>query len=202
MALEVRRLGDRAPPARRIASCARSYVCFGPVISGGIGRGRFGACRDIAPNKQNGRARLSRALLARNRRRSERSSRCAARAALDFSNGITSTANMPGHCATSCHAVWRAMRHGFKGMALEVRRLGDRAPPARRIASCARSYVCFGPVISGGFARGRFGACRDIAPNKQNGRARLSRAYWPEIDVGASAARDAPRGRRSISATA
>ncbi|MFT2189123.1 hypothetical protein, partial [Pseudomonas putida] len=26
--------------------------------------------------------------------------------------------------------------------------------------------------------------------------------YWPETDVGASAARDAPRGRRSISATA
>jgi len=25
------------------------------------------------------------------------------------------------------------------------------------------------------------------------------RRYWPEIDVGASAARDAPRGRRSIS---
>ncbi|MDH1931973.1 hypothetical protein, partial [Pseudomonas sp. GD03696] len=69
---------------RRIASCARSYVCFGPVISGGFARERLGAWRDIAPNKQNGRARLSQALLARNKRRSERSSRCAARAALDL----------------------------------------------------------------------------------------------------------------------
>jgi hypothetical protein len=84
MAVEVRRLGDRAPPARRIASCARSYVCFGPIIPVGFARERLGAWRDIAPNKQNGRARLPQALLARNKRRSERSSRCAARAALDL----------------------------------------------------------------------------------------------------------------------
>ncbi|MDH0508837.1 hypothetical protein N7645_21225, partial [Pseudomonas juntendi] len=42
----------------------------------------LGACLNIAPYKQSGRARLSQALLARNKRWSERSSRCAARAAL------------------------------------------------------------------------------------------------------------------------
>ncbi|WP_323601784.1 hypothetical protein, partial [Pseudomonas putida] len=46
----------------------------------------------------------------------------------------------------------------------------------KRIASCARSYVCFGPIISGGFARERLGAWRDIASYKQGGRARLSQA--------------------------
>ncbi|WP_448176679.1 hypothetical protein, partial [Pseudomonas putida] len=74
----------RAPPARRIASCARSYVCFGPIIPEGIARDPLGAWRDIASYKQGGRARLSQAYLARNKRRSERSSRCAARAALDL----------------------------------------------------------------------------------------------------------------------
>ncbi|WP_220466957.1 hypothetical protein, partial [Pseudomonas juntendi] len=50
----------------------------------GFARERLGACLNIAPYKQGGRARLSQALLARNKRRSERSSRCAARAALDL----------------------------------------------------------------------------------------------------------------------
>ncbi|WP_409268022.1 hypothetical protein, partial [Pseudomonas sp. KCJK9044] len=72
----------RAPPARRIASKARSYVCFGPVKPAGNARDRFGVRRDIEPNKQGGRARLSQALLAVNKRRSEPCSRCAARAAL------------------------------------------------------------------------------------------------------------------------
>ncbi|MFW7266117.1 hypothetical protein, partial [Pseudomonas juntendi] len=58
------------------------YVCFGPIIPVGFARERLGACLNIAPYKQSGRARLSQALLARNKRRSERSSRCAARAAL------------------------------------------------------------------------------------------------------------------------
>ena len=44
----------------------------------------FGAWRDIASNIQGGRVRLSQALLAKNKRRSERCSRCAARAALDL----------------------------------------------------------------------------------------------------------------------
>ncbi|MGE6702614.1 hypothetical protein ACQKF2_15240, partial [Pseudomonas hunanensis] len=72
------------PPARRIASCARSYVCFGPIIPVGFARVRLGAGLDIASYKHGGRARLSQASLARNKRRSERSSRCAARAALDL----------------------------------------------------------------------------------------------------------------------
>ncbi|MFV0891196.1 hypothetical protein [Pseudomonas kurunegalensis] len=75
---------DRAPPARRIASYARYYVCFGPIIPVGIAREFFGAWLDIASYKQGGRARLPQALLARNKRSSERSSRCAARAALDL----------------------------------------------------------------------------------------------------------------------
>ncbi|WP_426808465.1 hypothetical protein ABOC32_19485 [Pseudomonas sp. WOUb67] len=52
----------------------------------------------------------------------------------------------------------------------------DRAPPARRIASYARSYVCFGPMMPMGFARERFGACLDIELYQQGGRARLSQA--------------------------
>jgi len=83
-------------------------------------------------------------------------------------------------------------------MTAEMRGPGDRAPPARRIASCARSYVCFGPIIPVGFVRERLGACLDIAWYEQA----VARAghwrYWPETNVGASAARDAPRGRRSI----
>jgi len=82
--MDLLRVRDRAPPARRIASNARSYVCFGPVIPGTNARGRLGAWRDIASNKQGVRARLSQALLAENKRRSERCSRCAARAALDL----------------------------------------------------------------------------------------------------------------------
>ncbi len=81
---DMQRLGDRAPPARRIASFARSYVCFGPIMPGGLARERFGACLNIVPDKQGGRAHLAHGLLARNKRRSERSSRCAARAALDL----------------------------------------------------------------------------------------------------------------------
>ncbi len=49
-------------------------------------RERVGAWLDIAPYKQGGRARLSQALLAVNKRRSEPCSRCAARAALDLAN--------------------------------------------------------------------------------------------------------------------
>ncbi|MGB5954991.1 hypothetical protein, partial [Pseudomonas sp.] len=51
---------------------ARSYVCFGPIIPVGFARERFGAWLDIASYVQGGRARLSQALLARNKRRSER----------------------------------------------------------------------------------------------------------------------------------
>jgi len=51
-------------------------------------------------------------------------------------------------------------------------------PSAARAAhrEQARSYICFGPIISGGFARERLGAWRDIASYKQGGRARLSQA--------------------------
>jgi len=55
------RLCNRAPPARRIASEARSYVCFGPIIPVGIARERLGAWLDIASDKQGGRAHLSQA---------------------------------------------------------------------------------------------------------------------------------------------
>ncbi|WP_286762009.1 hypothetical protein, partial [Pseudomonas sp. UBA2047] len=58
-------------------------------------RERLGACLKIASYEQGGRAHLAQGLLARNRRRSERSSRCAARAALD----LTSTAYI---VATTC----------------------------------------------------------------------------------------------------
>ncbi|WP_236166749.1 hypothetical protein, partial [Pseudomonas juntendi] len=60
------------------------YVCFGPIIPVGFARERLGACLKIASYEQSGRAHLAQGLLARNKRRSERSSRCAARAALDL----------------------------------------------------------------------------------------------------------------------
>ncbi|MFG0501920.1 hypothetical protein ACF8GD_04635, partial [Pseudomonas putida] len=56
---------------------------------------RLGAWRDIASYKQGGRARLSQALLARNKRRSERSPRCAARAALDLTGNTNPPASTP-----------------------------------------------------------------------------------------------------------
>ncbi|MFW7262716.1 hypothetical protein, partial [Pseudomonas juntendi] len=48
------------------------YVCFGPIIPVGFARERFGAWLDIVSYEQGGRARLSQASLARNKRRSER----------------------------------------------------------------------------------------------------------------------------------
>ncbi|WP_218648048.1 hypothetical protein, partial [Pseudomonas hunanensis] len=70
--------------------------CFGPIMPVGFARERLGAWRDIASYKQGGRARLSQALLAKNKRRSERSSRCAARAALD----LTSATNLKAYLAS------------------------------------------------------------------------------------------------------
>ena len=59
-------------PRGAIASCARSYVCFGPIIPVGFARECLGAWLNIASYEQGGRARLSQASLARNKRRSER----------------------------------------------------------------------------------------------------------------------------------
>ena len=74
-----------------IASCARSYVCFGPIIPVGFARERLGACLNIAPYKQGGRARLSQALLARNKRRysvgGQAFLRCSELKSLAVSNG-------------------------------------------------------------------------------------------------------------------
>ncbi len=65
----------------------------------------------------------------------------------------------------------------------------------------ARSYVCFGPIISGDL---RASALAHGAISRRTNKA-VARVYhrrdWPETNVGASAARDAPRGRRSISQT-
>ncbi|WP_286920050.1 hypothetical protein, partial [Pseudomonas sp. UBA6699] len=44
-------------------------------------------------------------------------------------------------------------------------------------ASCARSYVCFGPIMPVGFARERFGARLDMATYKQGGRARAALGF-------------------------
>ncbi|WP_442514309.1 hypothetical protein, partial [Pseudomonas promysalinigenes] len=79
---------------RRIASFARSYVCFGPIMPAGFARGRLGAWREIASYEPGGRACLPQALLARNKRRSERTSRCAARAALDLRSTEELTPNL------------------------------------------------------------------------------------------------------------
>ncbi len=55
----------------------------------GFARGRLGACHGIASYQQGGRALSSLTLLAKNKRRSERSSPCAARAALDIRAAAT-----------------------------------------------------------------------------------------------------------------
>ncbi|WP_236166573.1 hypothetical protein, partial [Pseudomonas juntendi] len=102
---------------------------------------------------QGGRARLSQALLARNKRRSERSSRCAARAALD----LTGAEDAPATTFVSGQLFLWDLRANALAHASKSRRTNKAA------------------------AR----ACH--------------RRYWPETNVGASAARDAPRGRRSIS---
>ncbi|MGN7905394.1 hypothetical protein ACTJJT_21515, partial [Pseudomonas sp. 22373] len=46
----------------------------------------------------------------------------------------------------------------------------------------------------------RLGAWLDIASYEKAVARACHRRYWPKTNVGASAARDAPRGRRSISA--
>ncbi len=89
---------------------------------------------------------------------------------------------------------------GTRCLAWHFRRLSDRAPPARRIATQGRSYICFGPIIPGALARG------PLVPPSISRRTNKAVArkchwpHWPETNVGASLARDAPRGRRSISA--
>jgi len=78
-------------------------------------------------------------------------------------------------------------------------RLEDRAPPARRIASNARSYVCFGPVTPVPVGATALFVRRDIETCAKAVARVCPRNNWPETNVGASVARDAPRGRRSIS---
>jgi len=61
----------------------------------GFARERLGAWRDIMSYKPGGRARVPQALLAGNKRRSERSSRCAAWAALDLTGAKQPKPNTP-----------------------------------------------------------------------------------------------------------
>ncbi len=124
------RLRDRAPPARRIASCARSYVCFGPINPAGFARERFGAWRDIALYEPGGRARLSQALLARNKRRSEQSSRCAARAAL----GLTG-AKLLKACTYSRVAPEKALPGGTCTWAMATFKASSKRLPTPRVDS-------------------------------------------------------------------
>ena len=84
--MDLRWRDNRAPPARRIASCARSYVCFGPVTPVAVARDRLVYTARYRAMRQGVRAQIPQEQLARNKRRSERSSRCAARAALDIRN--------------------------------------------------------------------------------------------------------------------
>ncbi|MFG0751540.1 hypothetical protein ACF8O8_01800 [Pseudomonas sp. TYF_14] len=63
----------------------------------------------------------------------------------------------------------------------------------------ARSYICFGPIMPVGFARERPGAWLDIASYKQGGRARVAQDGLARNKCRSELARDAPRGRRSIS---
>ncbi len=124
--------------------------------------------QNIASYKQGGRARLPQTLLARNKRRSERSSRCAAQAAL----GLPGDAPLPpypqGHTAWHDVAQWPGvLAVGFLGGGR------NRAPPARRIASCARSYVCFWPVTPVTGARDRFVCTTQYRAKRQGARAQI-----------------------------
>ncbi len=116
---------------------ARSYVCFGPVRSVAIARGRLGACLQMGVGCQM----------------------------------LTATCFAPVRSS--------AARAALRGQ--------------------ARSYACFGPVCPVAIARGRLDACLDIAPYKQGGRARLAQAILARNKRRSGLAREAPRGRRSIS---
>jgi len=69
---------------KAVARACHRHVCFGPMIPVRFARECLGAWLNVTSYRQGGRARLSQALLARNKRRSELRSRCAARAALDL----------------------------------------------------------------------------------------------------------------------
>ncbi len=132
----MQRLLERAPPARRIASCARSYVCFGPIIPVGFARERLGACLKIASYEQGGRAHLAQGLLARNKRRSERSSRCAARAALD----LTGAEDAPATLARN-HRISHRDITGLEGCALPVGAASAAKRPAQATTSvCPHTF--------------------------------------------------------------
>jgi hypothetical protein len=90
---------ERRPRGASRATLAPTFVS-GQLFLGQTRATAFGAWRDIASNKQGGRARLSQALLAKNKRRSERCSRCAARAALDLTGATLSSPAPSGPDAT------------------------------------------------------------------------------------------------------
>ncbi|WP_286762222.1 hypothetical protein, partial [Pseudomonas sp. UBA2047] len=87
-------------------------------------RERLGAWLDIAPCEQGGRARLAQAILARNKRMSERSSRCAARVALGLWNPTALSAlqatpcNGLEHVPGRFHLKFRILATSAKGKPL------------------------------------------------------------------------------------
>ena len=129
---DMQRLLERAPPARRIASCARSYVCFGPIIPVGFARERLGASLKIASYEQGGRAHLAQVLLARNKRRSERSSRCAARAALNLTGTKDAAATLARNHRIS-HRSTLGLEHGWACRGSLVSRWAAKQPPFTRL---------------------------------------------------------------------
>ncbi len=92
----------------------------------GFARGRLGAWRGIASYEPGGRARLPQALLARNKRRSERSSRCAARAALDLTGA-------------------KNLRLPPKKIRSQITCIGFYNPKPGLKCSCEQHYACAGP---------------------------------------------------------
>jgi|GEM_PF-3571944 len=167
------RWGDRAPLARRIASCARSYVW-------GFARVRLGARRAIASYQQGDRGACHRRYWPETNGRSEQSSRCAARAALDLKGNNTlppcPLQQKPDSDTLQTHIIDREIERRSRG------------------ASRALLAPTFGDLRAYALAHGALSR----RTNKAVARA-CHRRYGPETNVGASKARDAPHGRRSIS---
>ncbi len=169
------RWGDRTPLARRIASSARSYVW-------GFARVRLGAWRDIASYQQSGRGACHKRYWPETNGRSERSSRCAARAALDL-NGNNTLPPYPLQQNPNPHTP----KTRINGGEIERRSRG---------ASRALLAPTFGDLRAYALAHGAISRRTNKAVARK-----CHRNNWPETNVGASAARDAPRGRRSIAQT-
>ncbi len=127
-----------------------------------------------------------RAQLAMRRAGGARSPRRRTSTAIQAALDLPGDAPLPPYRRRSISQATHLYRHTFKatppGMTLRNGRvclpwvLGggrNRAPPARRIASCARSYVCFWPITPVADARDRFVCTTQYRAKRQSVRAQI-----------------------------